>query len=332
MTHRYRFPFVCLLSLMSVSVFILSCKKPSRPDVQFETGDVTDIEFHSARISGSVIDDGGIEILQKGIVISKEPVPVISWKNFSEEGPGTGSFTSYFSSLSINTYYYYRPYTKYKNGTSYGEIKKFRTGSYYETGDGVTDIDGNFYPTILLGNQEWTIWSLATTRFRNGDYIPTSSEKDDWELASQENQPLYYWGYYNWHALIDDRQLCPEGWHVPTLDDVLEMFDYLGGAEVAGGKMKKPCQYWDMHEYLHQSAGATNESGLNMSLYPYWPWPQSSYPPCMPNAYYWIVENEIQTQPTCIYLDFRYREASIVTFLTNKGTFVRCVKDSEDEK
>ena len=40
-------------------------------------------------------------------------------------------------------------------------------------GDGVTDIDGNFYPTRVIRNvvyeQEWMTRNLWTTRFSNGD-------------------------------------------------------------------------------------------------------------------------------------------------------------------
>lgn len=60
-------------------------------------------------------------------------------------------------------------------------------------------------------------------------------------------------GYlYNWSAVVGidkletqtesfsgDRQgICPNGWHVPSLDEISELLDYVGGADVAGAKLK----------------------------------------------------------------------------------------------
>ena len=36
----------------------------------------------------------------------------------------------------------------------------------------------------------------------------------------------------------DTRGLCPEGWHVPTFKEWDNLINYLGGEEMAGGKMK----------------------------------------------------------------------------------------------
>ncbi|HZY26180.1 MAG TPA: hypothetical protein VFE71_10160, partial [Bacteroidales bacterium] len=33
----------------------------------------------------------------------------------------------------------------------------------------VTDIDGNVYHTVTIGQQVWMVENLRTTRFRNGD-------------------------------------------------------------------------------------------------------------------------------------------------------------------
>lgn len=40
-------------------------------------------------------------------------------------------------------------------------------------GSGVTDVDGNVYTTVVLGNgQEWTVGNLKTTKYSNNDPIP----------------------------------------------------------------------------------------------------------------------------------------------------------------
>ncbi len=48
----------------------------------------------------------------------------------------------------------------------------------------VTDIDGNVYQTITIGNQEWMIENLKVTHYRNGDPIPTGHNNADWTNLS----------------------------------------------------------------------------------------------------------------------------------------------------
>ena len=57
----------------------------------------------------------------------------------------------------------------------------------------------------------------------------------------------------------DDRELCPTGWWVPTDNDWSILIDFLGGTQVAGGKIKLTgTDYWE-----EPNKGATNESGFN---------------------------------------------------------------------
>ena len=44
----------------------------------------------------------------------------------------------------------------------------------------VKDIDGNVYKTIKIGSQIWMAENLATSRFKNGDYISPIIENNHW--------------------------------------------------------------------------------------------------------------------------------------------------------
>ena len=46
--------------------------------------------------------------------------------------------------------------------------------------DTVTDIDGNVYETVQIGEQLWMKENLKVTHYRNGDEIPTGYSDDDW--------------------------------------------------------------------------------------------------------------------------------------------------------
>jgi uncharacterized protein (TIGR02145 family) len=52
--------------------------------------------------------------------------------------------------------------------------------------------------------------------------------------------------------------LAPEGWHVPSDEEWIELVDNLGGEKIAGGKMKETGDiYWE-----EPNTGATNETGF----------------------------------------------------------------------
>jgi uncharacterized protein (TIGR02145 family) len=112
----------------------------------------------------------------------------------------------------------------------------------------VTDIDGNVYDAVTIGTQTWMMQNLKTTRYRNGDQITTGLSNTDWQNATSGAYAIYnnldgnnttYGKLYNWYAVSDSRNICPEGWHVPTDVEWTKLISYLGGENVAGGKLKE---------------------------------------------------------------------------------------------
>ena len=104
----------------------------------------------------------------------------------------------------------------------------------------VTDIDGNVYQTIIIGDQEWMTENLKVTHYRNGDQIPNVTDNSTWANLSTgaycvyDNMPANadtYGNLYNWYAVDDIRGLAPAGWHVPTDEEIMELEMYLGMSE-----------------------------------------------------------------------------------------------------
>ena len=141
-----------------------------------------------------------------------------------------------------------------------------------------TDIDGNDYETIQIGEQLWMAENLKVAHYNNGNEIPTGFGNVDWgELStgayevydnSPNNSDIY--GYlYNWYALDDNRGICPEDWHVPSDAEWKQLEMYLGMSQEEvdeifdrgtdeGGKLKGlGTEYWE-----DPNTGATNESGF----------------------------------------------------------------------
>ena len=132
----------------------------------------------------------------------------------------------------------------------------------------MTDIDGNEYHTVKIGQQVWMAENLRTTHYRNGDIIPGVEDAAAWdELVSGgycdfDNDPsnaATFGHLYNWYAVNDTRNLCPPGWHVPTDDEWSVLVEFLGGEEVAGGKLKGT----DTTFWHGPNTGATHETGFS---------------------------------------------------------------------
>jgi len=106
-----------------------------------------------------------------------------------------------------------------------------------ETTGSVTDIDGNVYQTMKVGEQWWLAENLKVTRYRNGEAIPYLMNAEKWYGQTTgayceydnnlENVPTYG-RLYNWYAVIDRRYLAPEGWHVPSDEEWSQLEITLG--------------------------------------------------------------------------------------------------------
>jgi len=133
----------------------------------------------------------------------------------------------------------------------------------------VTDIDGNAYHTVKIGNQVWMVENLKTTRYRDGSRIANIVADHSWSVSTSgaycwyENDTSFrqgvYGALYNYYAVADRRNLCPEGWHVPSKSEWLALEAYLGGRAMAGGKMKETgSAHWHA-----PNIAASNECGFS---------------------------------------------------------------------
>lgn len=135
------------------------------------------------------------------------------------------------------------------------------------------DYDGNTYSTVNIGSQVWTVENLRTAHYSNGDPIPNVTGGTEWMGLTtgawvwfmNDNQNENDFGkLYNWYAVSDPRGLCPSGWHVPTDTEWQTLIDFLGGWEIAGGKLKTTGTLEaGTGLWASPNTGATNESGFS---------------------------------------------------------------------
>jgi uncharacterized protein (TIGR02145 family) len=198
-------------------------------------------------------------------------------------------------------------------------------------GTTVTDTDGNMYNTVLIGAQCWMKENLKATK--------TAGSVDITRYCYQNNPDWcdIYGGLYKWETIMNGEAssnevpsgvqgICPTGWHVPSAAEWEILVDYLGGALVAGGKLKstrtEPQEHprWDL-----PNTGATNENGFTALPGGYRYFNNSSY--YLGNMTYFFTTTE--------YFSFAYKRsltassASIPESTENKGTAtaLRCIKD-----
>ena len=118
----------------------------------------------------------------------------------------------------------------------------------------LTDIQGNTYKTIGIGSQIWMAENLKTRSFKDNSPIPVILNDSIWaKLQSpgccwynndSTNYKELYGTLYNFYA-VETGLLCPDGWHVPDASEWSTLGSYLGGPEIAGGKLKDYYKaYW----------------------------------------------------------------------------------------
>jgi uncharacterized protein (TIGR02145 family) len=144
--------------------------------------------------------------------------------------------------------------------------KKSDDDSNNSTANEVTDVDGNVYHTVTIGTQVWMVENLKTTKYNDGTSIPYVTEELSWVNLTTPAYCYYdniegykssYGALYNQYVIMTGK-LCPPGWHVPSYTEWNTLMYYLGGSNVAGGKLKEAgASHW-----LDPNTAATNETGF----------------------------------------------------------------------
>jgi uncharacterized protein (TIGR02145 family) len=205
----------------------------------------------------------------------------------------------------------------------------FNPDKHYGT---VSDIDGNVYKTIKIGNQVWMAENLRTTHYLNGDSLPNVTDNIEWRNlitgafcnygnTNSLDTIATYGRLYNWYAVADSRNLAPKGWHIPTVIDWSILIDYLGGDTVASDRMKETGSFhWESPNESDNSSGFTALPGGSRYL----------DKNCEEIGFYgvfWTMSEYSETSAGFLYL---FSWDSIVYGGINykaNGYSVRCIKD-----
>jgi len=132
----------------------------------------------------------------------------------------------------------------------------------------ITDIDGNVYEIVNIGPMCWMKENLRTTRYKDGSPILNLQSNNDWMNTSNgawshyDNDPNLdnYGKLYNGHAATNPAGLCPEGWHVPSIQELSDLTQYAGGEN--SGKELRAMNVWNLPDDTNSTGFSALPSGF----------------------------------------------------------------------
>ncbi|MCG8684597.1 MAG: T9SS type A sorting domain-containing protein [Desulfobacterales bacterium] len=208
-----------------------------------------------------------------------------------------------------------------------------------------TDGDDNHYPIVNIKGQIWMAENLRTTKFNDGADIAEIQDATTWENLNMTKQPAFCWynndsanhaqpygALYNAFVATDViNNVCPTGWHVPSLDEWQQLIDTLGGTAVAGKKLKSTDKIgWDASD--KHFVPSTNETGFSIVG------AGMRYKEVVTDPQFeFLYLNESGTIYTSTVVGIEYREVSVSSSNDeidsydvkdgNQGYSLRCLKD-----
>jgi uncharacterized protein (TIGR02145 family) len=225
------------------------------------------------------------------------------------------------------------------------EIASVDTTVLLDANGTVTDVDGNGYRVVRIGDQWWMAENLKTSRYSDGTDISGVYEYGNDELNATD-----YGRLYTWEAVMNGaagshgnpsgvRGVCPTGWHVPSDEEwkqlelhlgmTQEEADEIGWRETAmAGKMKSVRTDPDPHpRWNSPNIDATNESRFSALPGGYRDKAESFH--LIWKFGYWWTSTESYTDFRAWYrgLDYGFGGVLRYTSSTYNALSVRCVRD-----
>ena len=184
-------------------------------------------------------------------------------------GVDNTAVSAHISGLDAGITYYFRVKAENTNGTSFSDVLTFTT---YKS-NAIQDFDENYYNIVTIGSQTWMAENLKATSYTDGIEIPPVTDNSAWNNLTTPGYCWYnndkasfgntYGALYNWYvvdaASNGGKNVCPNGWHVPTDVEWSTLASFVDPTlTVSGGMLKEAgTTHWES-----PNTGATNESGF----------------------------------------------------------------------
>lgn len=226
--------------------------------------------------------------------------------------------------------------------------EKDDVGSPSGSGEGtVTDVEGNIYKTITIGDQVWMAENLRATQYADGTSIPNVSKEYDWRDLNDNNTDKAYCWYnnsiynkdtygalYTYAAATNGNNggnivqgVCPDGWHLPGNDEWNELEEYISkdGHDGAEGIALKADSGW--YNYGQESGNGTDVYGFAALTSGYRVYATAVFDGVGHLGNWWSSTEYNSTDAYYCYLSYRIENIGYYNLNKSNGHSVRCVRD-----
>jgi len=204
--------------------------------------------------------------------------------------------------------------------------------------------DSNVYKTVTIGDQIWMAENLkylplVVNPISNSTTIPCYYVYDyNGSNLIDAKATINYQTYgvlYNWPAAMKSsissisnpsgvQGICPSGWHLPSDAEWTQLTDFIGGLDIAGGKLKVA----GTNNWQSPNTGATNETGF--SAIPGGTYVNDGTFRLIGNSSIWWSSSEhILSSASVYYRGLNYDNSKVIRggYPKSMGFYVRCIKD-----
>lgn len=182
------------------------------------------------------------------------------------------------------------------------------------------------YKTVNIGNQTWMAENLrfipyVNREFEDGGIWVTGYSGNDVKMAVLTKN---YFTYGCLYSIETASYACPEGYHLPTIDEWMTLINCFGGINMAGNRIKAQA------EWNRETPQVTNESGFSALPGGYCNY--SGQCLAVGTVGYWW-SSSLNGSKEAIFICMQDNRSVVIkqrTYGLNSGFSIRCIKDKEN--
>ncbi len=200
------------------------------------------------------------------------------------------------------------------------------------TSCGMLDYGGQTYHTVIIGTQCWMKENLNIGKWTDESQQQTQTNNGVLEKYCYGNDFVncdQWGGLYQWNEMMQyvrtekARGICPPGWHIPSSEDWKALIRFLGGEDMAGGKMK----YTGSNGWATPNVGATNSSGFMALPGGYLDQMAQQWHDQNAGGYFWSSETISETTAVGVTLSYKTSHIDLYEEYMPSALSVRCIRD-----
>jgi uncharacterized protein (TIGR02145 family) len=199
--------------------------------------------------------------------------------------------------------------------------------------------------SVKIGNQTWMTENLSVTKFQNGETIPFYDNIQAFLKAGRHQEPacIFYANnpekglLYNFFAISDKRQICPEGFKIPTKNDWNELIAFCGGENIAAKYLKSTSHWIEPKNAPKPEIIIESEVGNGLDSFGFNAKPRGAIEKTKlfaeffgfrNNAYFWTADTNqfYQGWASIAYMYYFSSRVMMDTIEKRLGMSVRCIK------